>query len=796
MPLTLPRIDDRTYQQLLDEALARVPSHNPEWTGFNPSDPGVTILEVFAFLTETLLYRSNQIPERNRRKFLQLLEVPLRPASAARGVAQVTNDRGPRQAVTLPADVALRAGEVPFRTTRGLDVLPVEARAYYKRLLADVPDDVQGYYDRLYAAERAPGSGARVRAYETVPFAHRGLDRVDLASAHGTSLWVALLARESDAGPLASVRDSLKGRTLSFGLVPVVPDEGVTLRPAEGGDGGRARWEFRLPRVELQGDGERAIAARPRGVAEYQLLDATPVGDVWREPGVVDVQLPADANRLRFWEDLEPLESGVGDLPPDLADPALRARLITWVKVTPVGATQPRLAWMGANAVPVVQRERVDDEPLPDGTGEPDQEAALAHGSVLADTLRLTVDGEPWRAVDDLFEAGAEIAVADPRRPPGAEPKRWDPKDADAYALDAEAGRVRFGDGLRGRRPPPGAALRASYAWSAGRAGNVGAGAIDKGVGLPPGLRVSNPVGAWGGADAEAVADGERRIAKHLRHRDRLVTEEDFEEIARATPGADLARVDVLPAYHPDLGASEPGDAPGAVTLLVVPRYDPAHPDAPEADAATLDAVACWLAPRRLVTAEVVLRKASYRDVWASVGVEVARGASAPTVREAVARAVRQFLAPLPPPEGEARVTPVPPGLERGYPLARTLRRLELVAEVGRVPGVALVRGLALGNAAGVEVEQVEFHGLELPRLAGLSVALGDPPSIAALRGEVASGAASGAVGGVDGGAGVDGGVGAPGGLPGAGGAGAGGAGAGGGGGVRIVPVPSAPEEC
>src|SRR5947208_12106646 len=101
MPITLPKIDDRRYQDLLNEALARIPVHNPEWTNFNRSDPGVTLIEVFAFLTETLLYRANQIPERNRRKFLSLLGVPLQPGSASRGIVTISNDRGPLQTLTL-----------------------------------------------------------------------------------------------------------------------------------------------------------------------------------------------------------------------------------------------------------------------------------------------------------------------------------------------------------------------------------------------------------------------------------------------------------------------------------------------------------------------------------------------------------------------------------------------------------------------------------------------------------------------------------------------------------------------
>ena len=66
MPITPPPLDNRRFADLRDEALARIPVHTPEWSNFNASDPGVTLVEVFAFLTESLLYRANQIPERNR----------------------------------------------------------------------------------------------------------------------------------------------------------------------------------------------------------------------------------------------------------------------------------------------------------------------------------------------------------------------------------------------------------------------------------------------------------------------------------------------------------------------------------------------------------------------------------------------------------------------------------------------------------------------------------------------------------------------------------------------------------
>jgi len=116
MPLALPQIDDRRFGQLVEETLARALVHAPEWTNFNQGDPGVTLVQLFAFLTEGLIYRANLIPERNRTRFLQLLRVPLAPASAAQGLVSIANERGAAATQTLPAGLEVRAGAVPFRS--------------------------------------------------------------------------------------------------------------------------------------------------------------------------------------------------------------------------------------------------------------------------------------------------------------------------------------------------------------------------------------------------------------------------------------------------------------------------------------------------------------------------------------------------------------------------------------------------------------------------------------------------------------------------------------------------------
>ena len=80
MPITPPALDDRGYDDLLADLLARIPAHTPEWTHARAGDPGRTLLELFAWLGEALLYRVNLVPEKQRLAFLRLLGVEPRSA--------------------------------------------------------------------------------------------------------------------------------------------------------------------------------------------------------------------------------------------------------------------------------------------------------------------------------------------------------------------------------------------------------------------------------------------------------------------------------------------------------------------------------------------------------------------------------------------------------------------------------------------------------------------------------------------------------------------------------------------
>ncbi|NJN74776.1 MAG: baseplate protein J [Limnothrix sp. RL_2_0] len=74
MSLPLPNLDDRSYGQLVEEAIAQIAVEYPEWTDHNPSDTGIILIEMLAWLTEMVLYRVNQVPDQNIASFLSLLK--------------------------------------------------------------------------------------------------------------------------------------------------------------------------------------------------------------------------------------------------------------------------------------------------------------------------------------------------------------------------------------------------------------------------------------------------------------------------------------------------------------------------------------------------------------------------------------------------------------------------------------------------------------------------------------------------------------------------------------------------
>ncbi|MFB6988080.1 putative baseplate assembly protein [Streptomyces sp. NPDC056304] len=130
MALPSPNLDDRRFQQLVDEAKRYVQQRSPEWTDHNVSDPGVTLIETFAYMVDQLLYRLNRVPDKNYSAFLDLLGVTLFPPTAARAEVDFWLSAPQPETVLLPAgtEVATSRGEaeeaVVFSTPDDLSIVP------------------------------------------------------------------------------------------------------------------------------------------------------------------------------------------------------------------------------------------------------------------------------------------------------------------------------------------------------------------------------------------------------------------------------------------------------------------------------------------------------------------------------------------------------------------------------------------------------------------------------------------------------------------------------------------------
>ncbi len=745
MPLQVPNLSDQTYQGFLSEALARIPVHNPEWTNFNDSDPGVTLVQLFAFLADNFLYRSNRVPEVNHRKFLTLLGIPLQPATPARGLVTISNDRGPLETITLSEEIEVRAGQIPFRTVAGMDVLPVEARVYYKRAVGSPPPGLIELYQQLYQSFGQTNTTPTFSLFQTTPLlpptSSAGIGGVHLLrDTVDGAIWIALLKRTSDRdSTLDDVRAAIEGKTLSLGLVPLLTDATAVLTPVPATANQAAP---QLLRFEIPAGG--SLLDSDNREPRYRQLDPRTTDDPTSEPAVVQLQLPT-RDHLTLWDNIEPLEPGVGNLPPSLEDTNLSDRLVTWIRIrldagaaTQAGKGSFGLLWAGINVAGVRQRAHVAAEVLPLGTGEPDQVVVLSHTPVVPGSVTLTVAGDQWAQTDDLLAAGPEVPLSDTSSQPGVVQTGLVAPDK-VFTLDPESGAVTFGDGLRGRRPAFNATLSADYDYSAGRAGNLGPNAINTAPLLPAGFKVTNPLPTWGGTDSESVAEGEKQIPRYLQHRDRLVTVEDFDTIVRRTPGVDIGRVDIVPAFNPELAPNAPGDAPGAVTVMVVPKLDPVHPQAPEPDRLFLNTICGYLDQRRLVTTEVFLRGPDYKDIWISVGIRVEAGFSVASVRQEVRNTLLTVLSPLPPDDATTltalTLEPTPPA---GWPLNSPVIRLHLQAIASRVKGVFLVSDLLLAVDSGAptlaSTDQIDMVGLQLPRVAGISVVADNAVPLTDLR--------------------------------------------------------------
>ncbi len=230
MPLIPPALDDRSYDDLVQDMLASIPAHTPEWTNPQPGDPGRTLLELFAWLADTILYRANLIPEKQRIAFLRLLGQSMQPAAAATGILSLALDPASVTPVGLIAPAKI-TGAVPFETLGEINLLPVTAQAYIKVPLTS--DQQAASMPLLAGLQKLYNLSTLPAGYTTTAvFANNLADLDGIDVVNGTtdqSLWLALLVAKPENLPL--VLKSIGGQSgqqiLNIGFVPSITVPGL-----------------------------------------------------------------------------------------------------------------------------------------------------------------------------------------------------------------------------------------------------------------------------------------------------------------------------------------------------------------------------------------------------------------------------------------------------------------------------------------------------------------------------------------------------------------------------------------
>ena len=155
-------LDDRKFEDLVQECLLRIPRYCPEWTHHNPSDPGITIVELFAYLTDQMLLRFNQVPRRNYITFLELLGIRLKPPIPARTELSfyLTQERHLSYIVEAGTEVATERTEneeaVVFSTAKNLVIGNPKVKYFFTA--EDVSDNKIPPTTRDLGEERLQGS--------------------------------------------------------------------------------------------------------------------------------------------------------------------------------------------------------------------------------------------------------------------------------------------------------------------------------------------------------------------------------------------------------------------------------------------------------------------------------------------------------------------------------------------------------------------------------------------------------------------------------------------------------------
>ncbi len=614
MALPAPNLDDRRFQDLVDDAKRLIARRSPEWTDHNVSDPGVTLIELFAHMTDQLIYRLNRVPDRQFVTFLDLLGVRLFPPTAAG--AGVTFWLSAPQPDTVKIPAGTEVATVRTESDEAIVFTTTDELAIVKSSLRKLGSMIDG--KTLRDHDQALAKRTSFFCFSEVPKA-------------GDALYVGL----SDAVPSCAVTMRFSCRIEGVGVDPDWPP---------------LAWEA--------WNGEDWVACE---------LERDETGGLNRDGDVI-VHVPAShaasiiASERAGWlraRVLEPLEG----LPQYSASPS-----ITGLTAFTIGGT-----------VRAVHGELVDVDFLGVSEAVPGQRFALRRRPVVAGEtppiLEVADEGDEWiewTEVQDFASSGP---------------------DDRHFLIDAAAGELWLGPAVRladggmarhGAVPAKGVQLRLrNYRTGGGERGNVAPGAISVlRSSIPYVARVRNRRAAVGGVDGEGLENAKVRGPMQLRTRNRAVTVEDFEHLARSA-APEAARVKAVAASDEEAGA---------VRVLVVPSVS--SPDGrlafgqlvpPEA---TLQRITDRLEETRLIGTRVAIEPPVYRGVTVVARLKIRPRANPTRLQAEALDALYAYLNPI---TGGPDAT--------GWPFGRPVTTGELNATLQRLRGCELVEDLRIFGA-------------------------------------------------------------------------------------------------
>lgn len=666
MPLIAPNLDDRTFDEIVNELKKRMTTHCPEWTSLSPSDPGVTLLELFAFLAETLQYRMNRIPERNYIQFLKRMGVCQDPQMAAKT-------------------------ELQFNLTRPLgDGVKGESESY------------------LLAAGMISVATRRVEGEEVVEFT---TDQDLLLTPPRLKLIEAISAVDSKESP----RDFHAWRSetnvadidVGFRIFSEMPQSGDALCFEFGAEisGFTLKFEFNFDDFK----GDRAfptILWRIFDTETEMWEEIKPIFDstesFHKSVGVVEISVPVALSDMPLVATkVNRKRSRISCVyVPGVNETALEASpVMRGITISTIGGTIP-----ASNSI------KYFDRIIGVSDGIPGQIVPIGISPLLP------------------FEAGETLAVLEPGSESKeiwirvADFADSNPEDRH-FVLDEQSGMIAFGPDLKqsdgtsqrfGKTPVSGSKLLiTAYRTGGGARGNLPEGRLNVLKTRLPYLseRVSNPAPAVGGRDHESVENAILRAQALMRTPERAVTREDFENLALKA-NSKVGRVRCL---TPKSRSQADGFSPGTVRVLVLPQMNRANSiPAPEElylKDELANAVGDFLDDRRLLTTTLEIIGPRYVFVSTEVAFVPEEGFAFESVKQEVQSRIDRYFHPL---FGGAH--------GRGLPFNRPFVPGDLFAIIQSVPGVAYAAKLSgsifrsdpqSGNEIAISIDNLKNMPLE-----------------------------------------------------------------------------------